>query len=330
MHIFGVFLLFIVLSHSYVTFPTTQFVATKEQHVPATTAQGTCTIDISFDDPTSVLLIDVDCGTGLGAQITAAHIHKLNTPDTTPLLFGTGDPVIFLLTAPLTGNTFMFENDSNVRANIDVLCNNQAYLNIHTPGETNNVRANLLLNKACNLGTVPTDKKVASWGPAPAVGDMKPWTINVDVGDTTTPAKCMVSVTYKPGEIYISGSCAITDKIKYIYVYDIEGTNYNGSTPVVKFFEETAGGFTAFYGEIPFSFDATLSNSDRDELCKSTATAMAPWTVVIGTDMGAEYAGKIVIDACPAVGAAPAPSGALSLSATVYLTVLALFSKWLF
>jgi len=53
--------------------------------------------------------------------------------------------------------------------------------------------------------------------------------------------------------------------------------------------------------------------------------------VVIKIDIK-EIIGKIVIDACPAVGAAPAtPFGAHTFSVTVYLTVfLALFSKWLF
>jgi len=184
----------------------------------------------------------------------------------------------------------------------------------------------------CNLGAnIPTGTTVKSWGPAPAVGETQPWAVHVDIVDPNNPAlKCTTRITYSAGSLSISGSCeGTTELIHSINVYD---TMDNTTTPVpVLTFFDSPDGTKAFSALIPFSFEHALTNSERDELCKSTATSTEQWHVVIKTDTK-EITGKIVIDACPAVGTAPTtPSGAHTFSVTVYLTVfLALFSKWLF
>jgi len=329
MHIFGVFLLFIVLTHSAYTSFSVVFKATKEQHVPVTTKPlSDCTVELIYDHTITDLTVDVDCTTtGLGSPILAAHIHQIKPGQ--DLVHGSGDPIISLVTTPPTDpNAFKVNQTSN----IDFICNDEAYLNIHTAGEEYNVRADFIgMESLCNLGEsgVPTGTTVKSWGPAPAEGEMQPWAVHVDIVDSTDPnIKCPTRITYKPGFLYISGWCeGTTENIKFINVHDTKD-----NTTVLKFFEDTTAS-PAFSALIPFSFKQTLSNSDRDELCTNTATA-STWNVVIETDT-LEITGKIVLDMCPAVGTAPptvpsAPSGAHTFSVTVYLTVfLALFSKWL-
>jgi hypothetical protein len=339
MHIFGVFLLFIVLTQAYVSWDA-KFTASKEQHVPLTqkAALTTCSIDISYDNPTTVLDVTADCGSGLGAQITGAHIHQLTGAETN-LVFGSGTPIIFLIPGPIGTNTsFTFSNETK---NIDFICNGEAYINIHTTGEEYNVRANLVgMDEICNLGpALPTTGKIVkSWGPEPAVGEMKSWTVYVDIVDPESDTiKCSGRVTYKPGNLYVSAECTgfTTENIIAIHLYDTPD-NTTARTPILTFFDESPSQ-PKFKAVIPFTFEGALTSADRDKLCAAIATT--PFAVVIETDSaGLELTGKVEVDACPAVGTpaaptpvAPAPSGAQALSFTVYLTVfLALFSKWFF
>jgi hypothetical protein len=325
MHIFGVFLLFFVIAHSQVNWDAT-FMANKEQAIPKVTmAQAECNVDISFDYSANFLVVNVDCGAGLGSPITAAHIHKSST---TPLCLGSGANLIDLVTAQISGNTFNFQNSTLVP--VDFICDDQAYLNIHCLDSNYNVRANLVgMQGICNLGKEPTVTTVQEWGATAAVGEMKSWTLKVDIVDPSDPnVKCSGRITYEPGSFYVSGACTgLAGDITKISVYSSADFN---TTSLFDLFDYTAPGLTSFTAVIPYSFEVPLDKPKRDELCKSTA-ASGTWYAVIETN-AVVLSGKIDIDKCPVVTPPTStPAGAFTLSFTVYLTViLALFAKWLY
>jgi hypothetical protein len=329
--ILAVILFVVSLTQAYVNWEI-QGTATKEQHLPAVlNAKTSCAVTLSYEKATESLGADVDCGTGLGSDLASAHIHLVNGQKPLALDFAADTIFTLLPSAPGSGvNTFTYEQINVTEKDIEPICNNLCYINIHGVDQSYNVRLNLVgMDYICNIGKetdLPAAGIVKSWGPEPPVGQMKSWVIKVDLyqyGDSTKPADCTGRLTYEtgnPGQVIFTGWCNNMNKIERIGI----GMDNETAVFTIDLFDQTPG----FYGKIPFTFKQPADSAIRDQLCAAT-----DWDVFLQTDV-ATYSGMIVIDDCPAVVSGPPPpdkTAAGTLSFAVYLTVfIALLMKWLF
>jgi hypothetical protein len=343
MHMMLAVILFLVsLTQAYVNWEI-KGTATKEQHLPAAiNAKTTCDVTLSYKKASDSLGADVNCGTGLGSNITAAHIHFVGGQKPLPVDFAPSSVIFTLLAAPLPieVTTFTYLEEVNETELVQI-CNNLCYINIHCLDPSYNVRLNLVgmdyicgdIGKEASLTAGTT-----SWGPAPTVvGLMQSWVTPLDLypnGDSTKSPACTGRLSYQTGDpmgkIFYSGWCNFINSIESCCIGKDNGTECS-----ISLFDETPG----FYGKIPFTFNKAINNTERDTLC-----AAGDWDVFLQTDVGS-YSGKIALT-CPAVGAGPPPptgptpptpptapvkTAAGTLSFAVYLTVfIALLMKWLF
>jgi hypothetical protein len=302
--------------------------ATSAQAVPPTptTTGKSCTITMKYDK-TALTLSGIFVCDLTGPITGGAHIHTVGASGV--LAGGSGGVAVLLL-----ANENSTLNYSVSVTNIDDICNDRTYVNIHTAANTGGeVRANIVgMAAVCGSGKNSTTLKstgINSWGATPAAGDMNPWTIKTTVGSGTT--MCTGWLTYVPKKISFAAGCvfpANTNITDIILTDSMKMSN-------MSFYS------TVFTSAWPFSFTKDpYTNANRDALC-AAKTAGSYYQILIVTDANPNgwISGDVVIDACPAVTPnAPAPlptpapvtpAGSFILSVSVLLPLfLSLIITW--
>jgi len=292
--------------------------ATVDQAVPPPTvaSTGKCLVNLKYDSTaTSPTLSGSFMCSGLTSNITASHIHALDVATDT-LVAGTGGP-LFVLTAgadPTQPVTF----SGIAAADISPICNDRAYVNIHT---SSNGGGEVRLNLAGFASICATGKSLSPvnygdltplGGAAPPAGQVPSWTLYVPL--TSGAGTCYTFLTYEtgaPGSLNLAGLClglTAGGKITSISI------SQNYTTPVNLDFVK---GASIPSNGVPFSYTVPLPDSATlTQLCNTKgAAAGSRYQIDAITDKGENVNAEVTFNApCPAATPTITPTAPVQLA----------------
>jgi len=224
---------------------------------PNVYSAANCEISISYTSTSSSMMGTINCD--LIENVTLIHIHYI-TGSGSVLHESIGD---VLLPIPVTDFPIVIDFPTIDAAQLQYICTDQTYLNIHTSSEPGGeVRANIVgMNAICNLGSAPRINQIQSWGTAPVGGGIQPFAVSFTATGTNT-GTCSVIVAWDGIQsIFVSGNCTgLSGPIEYLYLYD-------GSDILFTVTSLT------FNNDQPFSFTITpVMDFDLVKICGGTTS----------------------------------------------------------
>jgi hypothetical protein len=216
-----------------------------------------CVFSASYAVATNTYSGSFTC-TGIKSNITAVHIHNCDKSSYSyyyqyPYLYTCSVMPDCTITLTATGGSWSCAWPADNSTNIDAICNDQCYFNVHTDDYGNGeVRGNMVsMAPICNVaGGVKLDGVAVVAGVAPASGIQVPafyyGQFLTPVG--TSPGNCFFIVSFQPLnlELIISGCCwGLSSNLYSIEAYQAYD-NYQAD-----YFSETGLGIE---NSVPFSF----------------------------------------------------------------------------